>query len=362
MLGIAALWVIVGLGLLIAGGELLVRGASALAAAARVSPLVIGLTVVAFGTSSPELAVSIQSTVAGQGTIALGNVLGSNIANVLLIIGLSATIVPLVVSSRIVRWDVPLMIAASVATGAMSLNGGISRVEGGCLFGALVIYIVWTIVSSRRESRDVQLEFAEAAPDVPRGGRAIAWQLLLMIVGLAMLVGGADRLVVGAVAIARYFEVNELVIGLTIVAIGTSMPEVVTSVLASMRGERDIAVGNAVGSNLFNLLCVLGIASMVAPDGMEVPVSARNFDFPVMIAVAIACLPVFFTGHQISRWEGVLFLGYYLAYTAFLIIAATDPQLSKTFSAVMLYFALPLTAVTLAIGVRRQFRSQKDSQ
>jgi cation:H+ antiporter len=342
--------------LLIAGAELLVRGASRLAVRAGVSPLVVGLTVVAFGTSSPELAVTVGSAYAGDADVALGNVLGSNIFNVLFILGLSALVAPLVVAQQLVRLDVPLMIGVSVLALVLSLDGSVGRLDGLLLFSGVVAYTVFLVRQSRRESKGVRAEYEEAFGDAPR--RSAAWMLdgAQAAVGLVLLVIGARWLVDAAVATATAMGVSSLVIGLTIVAAGTSLPEVATSVLATLRGERDIAVGNVVGSNIFNLLCVLGLGSAVSPAGLAVAPGALTFDFPVMIAVAIATLPIFFTGYTIARWEGAVFLAYYVAYTVYLVLDATQHGALNLFGAAMTWFVLPLTALTLALTLHRARR------
>ncbi len=345
-----------GLGLLVLGAEWLVKGASRLAAAAGVSSLVIGLTVVAFGTSSPEFAVSIGSAWQGKADMAVGNVVGSNIFNVLFILGAAAAITPLLVAQDLVRRDVPLMILASVAVLLLALDGSIGRIDGAVLFVGLAAFTVWVIRASRRESAAVAAEYeaefgGEAAKKSP-----LAVNLGFVIGGLALLVLGSHWLVGGAVAFAHWFGVSDVVIALTIVAAGTSLPEVATSVLAAIRGERDIAVGNVVGSNLFNLLGVLGLSGMLAPDGLVVIPSMVGFDLPVMIAVAVACLPVFARGRMIPRWEGILFLLYYAAYTAYLILDATKHEAKDGYAAVMLRFVIPLTAVTLAVLAVRVLR------
>jgi len=339
------------------GGEVLVRGASRLAALAGISPLVIGLTVVAFGTSSPELAVSLKACLSGQTDIAVGNVVGSNILNVLLILGISALVAPLVVSSQLIRVDVPLLVLASVAMLLLGLDGTIGRLDGIGLFVGLVCYIGWSIRQGRREASPVQEEFEKkAAASLEKTPYQIMLQLGLILLGVLLLTLGAGWLVDGSVTIARYYGMSELLIGLTIIAVGTSLPEVAASILASVKGERDIAVGNVVGSNLFNIMCVLGLSAAVSPGGVEVSQTALRLDIPVMLATAIACLPIFFTGHVIVRWEGGLFLGYYLAYTAFLIFAATNPAASRALGGVMLGFVVPLTVVTLLIGVVRALK------
>jgi len=339
------------------GGEVLVRGASRLAALAGVSPLVIGLTVVAFGTSSPELAVSLKSSLGGQADVAVGNVVGSNILNVLLILGVSALVAPLAVSSQLIRVDVPLMVLASVAFLLLGLDGTIGRLDGVGLFVGLVCYIGWSIRQSRREATAVQKAFENKAAASPKKTpRQIGLQVGLILLGVLLLTLGAKWLVDGSVTVARHFGMSELLIGLTVIAVGTSLPEVAASILASVKGERDIAVGSVVGSNLFNIMCVLGLSAAVSPGGVEISQTALRFDIPVMLAAAIACLPIFFTGHVIARWEGGLFLGYYLAYTAFLILAASDAAAARAVGGVMLGFVVPLTAVTLLIGVVRSLR------
>jgi cation:H+ antiporter len=344
---------LLGLVLLIAGAELLVRGASSLAVALRVSPLVIGLTIVAYGTSAPELAVSVQSGIAGQGDLALGNVVGSNIFNVLLILGLSASITPLVVSRQLVRADVPLMIGVAFLFLLLAIDGSISRLDGLVLFAGAISYTTYALIQSRRERQP------QTTAPATTEQRRTPWpvQVLFLLVGLGMLVIGSEWLVNGAVMFATALGVSELIIGLTVVAAGTSLPEIATSVLASMRGQRDIAVGNVVGSNIFNLLSVLGLTALVSPAAIPVSDSALAFDIPVMLAVMVACLPIFFTGYMIARWEGLLFLGYYAAYTLYLILNATHHAALPFFDAVMLLFVLPLTAITLLVLALRAWRT-----
>ena len=259
-----------GLATLVVGAEMLVRGASRLAVAMAVSPLVIGLTVVAFGTSAPELAVSVQSAWNGNADLALGNVVGSNIFNVLFILGLSALIVPLAVSSQLIRCDVPIMVFVSMLLLALGLDGRLGRVDGTLLFVGIIVYTCWSIRQSRRESREIQSEFAHEMPRAPHGGWQVLNQVALIVTGLVLLGLGARWLVDGAVHIAASIGVSELIVGLTIVAAGTSLPELVTSIVAAYRGERDIAVGNVVGSNIFNILCVLGLSSLMGPQGVGV--------------------------------------------------------------------------------------------
>lgn len=346
-------YIVVGLALLVFGGDLLVRGASRLAAAMRISPLVIGLTVVAFGTSSPELAVSLRSAWAGNADIAVGNVVGSNILNVLLILGMSACIVPLVVSSQLIRWDVPLMIAVSLSMLVFGLDGRIGRAEGTVYVFCLVAYLYWSVRQSRREKSEVKAEFRQEFAHRDLGPARTVSQLVMIVAGLLLLGIGANWLVQGAVTIATMAGVSQLIIGLTIVSAGTSLPEIVTSVLAAYRGERDIAVGNVVGSNLFNILCVLGLSSIISPNGITVSPAAMRFDIPVMVAVALACFPIFFTGNAIVRWEGGLFLFYYCAYTSYLVFDASQSDFSRSIAGVMIVFVIPLTIITLLVTVYR---------
>ncbi|MCA3131208.1 MAG: calcium/sodium antiporter [Betaproteobacteria bacterium] len=350
-----------GLALLVAGAELLVRGASRLAGALGIPPLVIGLTVVAFGTSAPEMAVSVQAAASGETAIAMGNVVGSNIFNVLLILGLAALITPLVVHQQLVRLDVPVMIAAAFLLAFMARDGRLSLPEGAVLLASLAAYTALQVRLALRE-RDARV-VAEYQGAVGREGARVnggwPWQVLLVAAGLVLLVMGSRLLVQSAVTLAGWLGISETVVGLTIVAAGTSLPEVAASVMASIRGERDIAVGNVVGSNVFNILGVLGLSALVSGQGLPVPASVLAFDLPVMLAVAVACLPIFFTGWSIARWEGAVFLGYYVAYTAFLVLDASGYDALPRYSQVMLWFVMPLTALTLLVVTARSLRGAR---
>jgi cation:H+ antiporter len=344
-----------GLALLLVGAELLVRGASRLATAVGISPLVIGLTVVAFGTSSPEIAVSVQSAFAGKSDLAIGNVVGSNIFNLLLILGLSAAITPLLVSRQLVRLDVPIMIAVSLLVLPLVLDGMLSVFDGGLLVTLLFAYIAVLVYLGRKEP----------AADVPSSEAAAGgWLVNVALVGggLVLLVWGSRWLVAGALTIAQAMGVSELIIGLTIIAAGTSLPEVATSIIAAVRGQRDIAVGNVVGSCIFNVLAVLGLASLVAPNGVAVPASAVGFDIPIMIAVSVAAWPIFWSGAVISRGEGFLFLFYYAAYTSYLILHATEHDALPVFNTMLMFFVIPITLVTallVAIRTRRDLELRR---
>jgi cation:H+ antiporter len=356
---IHALMFAAGLATLVVGAEALVRGASRLALSFGVSPLVIGLTVVAFGTSAPEMAVSIGAALDGKPDLAIGNVVGSNIANILLILGISAIITPLLVAEQIIRQEIPVMIGASVLMVVMALDGGISRFEAALLFALVIGYSVFLIRQSRGASKEIQAEFES---EVPKSDWDRHWavQLALVLAGLGMLVLGADWLVGAAVAFAQAFGVSDLVIGLTVVAVGTSMPEIATSIIAAMRGQRDIAVGNVVGSNVFNIFAVLGATGLISAGGIPVPEAARNFDLWVMLAVAFACLPILITGREIARWEGAVFLGYYAAYTAYLVLAAQQHEALPAFSGAMLSYVMPLTVITLIVSIVRHNGGGRD--
>ena len=354
-------WIAIGLVLLVAGADALVRGASRLALSFGISPLVVGLTVVAFGTSAPEMAVSVGAARSGSVDIAIGNVVGSNIFNVLFILGAATLVAPLVVNAQLIRQEVPVMIAASALLFLLCADGGISRVDGFVLFGLLLGYTAFLVVQSRRQTSATRAEYAEAVEirAGEEGGRSRAVDVAYVIGGLALLVLGARTLVDAAVTIAAHLGVPELIVGLTIVAAGTSLPEVATSVMATIRGERDIAVGNVVGSNTFNILGVLGVSSLVAPGDLPVTPSVLAFDLPVMTAVAVACLPVFFTGRTIARWEGIVFLGYYAAYTAYLILATQRHEATEAFSDAMLGFVLPITVLTLAASLAGELKARR---
>ena len=352
---------VLGLALLILGAETLVRGASRLASGLGIPPLVIGLTVVAYGTGAPELTVSLTALSQGQGDLSVGNVLGSNIANILLILGVLALATPLVVSRRLIRIDVPLMVAATIAAYAFSLDGRVARWEGSLLFAAALGYTVFLVRSSRpaRRPDDQGEDYAAAMRRKTVGRENLFLYAALVFAGLAMLIAGSRWLVAAATGFARALQVSELVIGLTIVAGGTSLPELATSLFAALRGERDIAVGNIVGSSIFNLLVALGLAAASAPGGVGVSSAVLGFDYPVLLAASFACLPIFFTGHRIARWEGALFLGYYAAYIVYLALHARAHSVLPLYSSAMVTFAAPLTFITLAVLSARQWRARQ---
>ncbi|HRK74645.1 MAG TPA: calcium/sodium antiporter [Rhodothermales bacterium] len=354
------LFLIGGLVLLVLGADALVKGASRLALALGISPIIIGLTVVSYGTSAPELAVSTQAAWVGQADLGVGNVVGSNIFNILFILGLSSIIVPLVVHTQLIRIDVPVMISTAILFFLFVLDGQLAKWEAGILALGAILYTWFQIHLSRKEKKSaLEQEFEAELSQEPRTGTAIniGWILL----GLVMLVLGSNWLVDSAITIARTLGVSELIIGLTIVAIGTSLPEVATSVAAALKGERDIAVGNVVGSNIFNILIVLGIAGLVSPQPINVSNAAIAFDIPVMLAISVACFPIFFKGLEITRFRGALFFFYYIAYTLYLVLAHTKHDALSTFSTAMWYFVLPFTVLTLIwyfIGGIKEWRAE----
>lgn len=346
---------IAGLVVLVGGAELLVRGASRIALATGLSSLVVGLTVVAMGTSSPELAISIGAALQGSPDIALGNVVGSNIVNVLLVLGLSALIVPLVVARQLIWLDVPVLVGVSALAWLMAADGELSRANGALLVVGGVAYTVLLVWMARREK-----DTGDTAPPPPK--RPLWFNIGMLVVGLGLLVLGARWLVDSAVTIAQAMGISELVIGLTVIAIGTSLPEIATSILATLRGERDIAAGNVIGSGIYNLLLVLGATALVSPTGIDVSRAALHFDLPVMVATAVACLPIFFTGHLIARWEGALFLGYYVAYATYLLLDSTGHAALDGFSHAMTWFVIPLTVVTLAVVTTRALHHRRQGR
>lgn len=355
---VVILKLIVGLVLLVAGAELLVRGASDVANRMGISALIVGLTIVAYGTSSPEMAVSIQSGLEGNADIALGNVVGSNIFNVLAILGIAALISPMMVANQLIRLDVPIMIGVSVLTLMFGVDGRISRVDGIILFILAILYTGFQIYEGRRQAK-ASAEDAEGNPQQRLSAKVLMINIALILAGLVLLVLGSDFLIDSSISIAKVIGVSDLVIGLTIVAAGTSLPELASSVVASIKGEQDIAVGNVVGSNIFNILAVLGLSAVVSANGINVSAAAVRTDIPVMIAVAVACLPIFSSGQSISRWEGVLFLFYYVAYTLYLILQSTNHEQLPMFNQVMLFFVIPLTIVTIAVSYYRSHRKSR---
>lgn len=348
-----------GLALLVLGAHGLVRGASRLALALGIPPLVVGLTIVAFGTSAPELAVSVRSCLADQPSVVLGNVVGSNIYNVLFILGLSALIIPLVVAPQLIRWDVPVMIGCAAALQLLALDRTLGRLDGAILVAGIVAYTLFVLRQAKRERQAVAEEYSKEAAAAFRPDRRIGIHLLFMGGGLGFLALGSDLLVRGAVSVAQAFGVSEVVIGMTVVTIGTTAPELTSCLVAAARGERDIAVGNIVGSNIFNILAVLGVGALVAPHGIPVGQQIADFGLPVMLVACFSCLPVFFAGGAIRRWEGALFLFYFVVYVAYLILDELQDARLLTLRAAVLWIVAPLTVVTVAVSVGQELRQRR---
>lgn len=303
-----------GLALLYIGADLLVRGSVSVALRFGITRLVIGLTIVAFGTSSPELLVSLNAAIKGNSAISLGNVIGSNICNIALILGLSALIKPLKVTIDVVRIQIPIMIAASVALIVMLLDSRLGRLEGLILFLGIILYCVYNIVVSVKNGKGDTLD---EAMDIPgKIPRSLGLEIIFLIIGFACLIGGADLLVHGAISFAKALGVSEAVIGLTIVALGTSLPELATSVVASIKGESDISIGNVVGSNIFNILAIIGISTLVYPMVLG---EIRFLDLLIMLFVAVLVLPLSKSGFIINRIEGAILILVYFGYIFFLI-------------------------------------------
>ncbi|MBM4269894.1 MAG: calcium/sodium antiporter [Deltaproteobacteria bacterium] len=307
-----------GLVVIIVGAEVLLRGAARLAAMLGIKPILIGMTVVAVGTSAPELAVGIAAVLEGTGSLAVANIAGTNIANILLILGLSAAIRPLPLQLQSLRLDVPVMIVSSVALLAMAWNGVLTRAEGAVLVLAGLAYTVALVRLSRRESARMHREFAEEfsakALEAGRGAGWGLWNATVLVLGVGLTVLGAELLVPAAVELAKIFGASDVVVGLTIVAIGTSAPELATTLVATVRDERDVAVGNLIGSSIMNILVVLGLICIAAPDGVDVSRDVLWFDLPMGAAVAVACYPVFRRDRLVSRREGIAFVAVYLLY------------------------------------------------
>lgn len=330
--------IVAGLVGLVVGAEFLVRGGSAIATRLGISPLLIGLTVVSIGTSLPELAVGVDAAILGAGPLAIGNIAGTNIVNILLILGLSAAMIPLALGRQTIRLDLPVMVGSAVLLLLLALNGSLSRLDGLLLLAVAIIYtgvVIRIELRSRAERKagaavgPVPTSESTAAGDSPSDGEHDAqppqpplWRAVVSLLGgIALIVLAADWLVKGAIRVATDLGVSEAFIGLTIVAIGTSAPELVTTIVSTIRGDRDLAIGNLVGSSVYNITLILGISALVVP--LEVTDELIRIDIPLMAAVALLCVPVFLTGRRISRWEGIAFVFAYVVYLAVLIVFRT---------------------------------------
>lgn len=316
-----------GLAALVVGAELVVRGGAQFASHLGISPLTVGITVVALGTSAPELAVGIDAALRGAGPLAVGNIAGTNTVNILFILGLSALIDPLKLRPQTVGFDLPMIVVASLLLVAMAWDGVLSRSDGAIMVGGGVAYTAAVLWLARRQRPAVQAEFADDLMQEfgvrPLDRSQFARAAVKLAAGIAIIVLGADWLVDGSVGVARLWGVSEAFIGLTIVAIGTSAPELVTAIISTIRKERDIAVGNLIGSSVYNILAILGLTALAPATGVRVTPELIRVDIPVMVAAGFACVPVFLTGNRITRIEGALFVAAYLAYLSYLIVART---------------------------------------
>jgi cation:H+ antiporter len=301
--------ILVGLVLLAAGAEGLVRGSVSVAFRMGMSPLVIGLTIVAFGTGSPELMVSIESAIRGSSELALGNVVGSNISNIALILGLSSLVRPIRVRAEIIKRDIPIMILVTSFFFILIRDWVIDRIEAILLImGSIVYTYIAYLVARRNENLNIEEEFKDVVPNHPRK----VWKdIIFIIAGLLTLLVGAKLLLSGVVAIATKMGINQVIIGLTVVAVGTSLPELATSVVAAIKDEGDIAIGNVVGSNILNVLCFLGIAAIIQPISAQ---NLRGLDLIVMLGSSVLILPLMRRGFVLNRWEGALLLIGYIIY------------------------------------------------
>jgi len=307
------LYLIAGLVLLFIGAEGLIRGSSNLAIKIGITPLVVGLTVVAFGTSTPELVVSLKAALLGNSSISLGNVVGSNIANIALILGVASLIRPLDVHAKVIMREIPIMIGISVLLLLLLFDGELGFIDGLIFVVGLIVYLVVNVLIARKEKNpEIDTEFSEGL----KSKLGIPVSIILMIAGLGLLILGADLFVQSAVAIAKIFNVSDAIIGLTIVAIGTSLPELITSIVAAYKNEADIAIGNVVGSNVFNILGILGITALIIPISS---VGISYVDLGVMLVTAIILFPLSRSGFSISRVEGIFLLAGYAGYIYYLI-------------------------------------------
>ncbi len=347
----SALEILVGIALLFGGGELFVAGSSALALLLGIPQIVIGLTVVSLGTSAPELFVSLISTVQGGDAIAVSNVVGSNIFNVMVVLGLSAVVVPLRVKSRLVRRDVPLLLGVSMAVWGMASGGRLTWQAGLALLVGVAINLIWEIRTAS--------EYPDDDSDFDEGDRATpAVAAAKLAGGLVLLVVGSQVLVKGATAAAIGLGVTQTVIGLTIVSAGTSMPELVTSLVAAYRGKADLAIGNVVGSNLLNQLLILGVCGLFSGEGLVVDPVVVSRDLPVMVLTTLALLPILWTRGVVTRLEGGILVGLYGLYLAEQVLSETLTSAQDEFRFVVLVAVVPLVLVFLVWQMLR-WRQQR---
>tara|TARA_R110000868_G_scaffold383578_2_gene650594 strand:- start:10189 stop:11274 length:1086 start_codon:yes stop_codon:yes gene_type:complete len=336
-----------GLVSLIGGAELFLKAVDHFGLKWGVSPVIMGLTVVAFATGAPELAISIKAASSGSADLVLGNIIGSNIANILLILGITSLIAPINITRRIIRIDVPIVIGASLLLFILAFDGVLSSFDGIILISGLVAYSIFTYFQIRKGKEDETdvFEFAESVDDLAKGSFFYIKNISFLLVGLALIVLGSNWMVDSAVTIARLFGLSELVIGLTIISIGTSLPEVATSLSAARKGNADIAVANVMGSNLYNILLTLGLTLIIAPNFLDVSQKAIDFDLPFMLAVSIVCIPIFVAGFNLTRMDGFLFLFYYFSYLVYLTFDAIESSFIQQIESIFIWVVIPATII-----------------
>ncbi|MBD3616186.1 MAG: calcium/sodium antiporter [Gracilimonas sp.] len=351
---------IVGLVILIGGAELFLRSVDKFGAAWSVSPVVMGLTVVAFATGAPELAISLQAAVEGKPDLVLGNILGSNVANILLILGIAGLVSPLKITNRIIKIDIPAVIGASTLLFVLAVDGVLSPLDGGIILGALVLYSVFMYTQIRKDRALNRLQ-QQAKIDVGEPVTSLFYgkYIFFLLAGLVLIVLGSRWMVEAAVEIAGILGISELIIGLTIVSIGTSLPEVATSLAAVRKGDSDTAVANVMGSNLYNILLTLGLTIIIAPGVIDVSASAIKLDLPIMLIVAIACLPLFWPGKLLGRMEAAGFLFYYSVYMAYLVLIAINHPFKEQLEWGMIWIVIPITIVLIVVKFVTDFRKEK---
>lgn len=352
---------ILGLAVLIGGAELFLRAVDKFGAAWSVSPVVMGLTVVAFATGAPELAISLQAAVDGKPDLVLGNILGSNVANILLILGIAGLVNPLKITNRIIKVDVPMVIIASTLLFILAIDGLLSPMDGAIIFGALILYSIFMYFQIRKDRQNNKQNGVteETELDEPVTTLFYGKYILLLLGGLVLIVMGSRWMVASAVEIAGILGISELIIGLTIVSIGTSLPEVATSVSAVRHGDSDTAVANVMGSNLYNILLTLSLTVLIAPGAIDVSQEAINLDLPIMLIVAIACLPLFWPGKELGRKEAIGFLFYYVAYMTYLVFLAMGHPFKETMEVIMVWGVFPITAFLVILKFLFDFRSKR---
>ncbi len=356
---IVALQFIAGLIFLYFGGEFLVTGSSRAALVFKISPLIVGLTVISLGTSAPELAVSLEAAFRNNTSMALGNVIGSNLLNFLFILGLSALITPLKVNQQFIKREVPILLFATILTYLLALDGVLGRFDGLILSFMAFNYFLYIVRKGKKETKSVEKEYAEYLGDTKTTSHSLIKNIFLTILGMGILVLGSHFFINASVSLAQHFGISDLVIGLTVVALGTSLPEMAASITAAMKGERDIAVGNIIGSNILNIFVVLGVSSAIAKNGILVGPEALSFNYPFLILSSLLIYPIFVTDSEISRSDGLLLVFIYSFYTIYLILEAKGSPSLEYFKNIIFYFVAP---AILSIVIIKYFLFMKKAK